>query len=55
MSLIRRDIILGSAAIGLFTGQGAVAKERRPDLADAMAGNWFGDVISDSQGSEGPG
>jgi hypothetical protein len=30
---------------------GAQAKERKPDLADAVAGTYAGDVISDSKGS----
>lgn len=35
----------------LIVAGAASAKERKPDLADAAAGTYTGDVISDSQGS----
>jgi hypothetical protein len=44
-----RRMILGAALA--FMAAGASAAERKPDLADAVAGTYAGDVISDSQGS----
>ncbi|MBS0362568.1 MAG: hypothetical protein JSR98_14425 [Proteobacteria bacterium] len=48
----RRVLGLGVAAVLLATAAGAAPKpERKPDLADAVAGSYAGDVISDSKGS----
>jgi len=45
----RLVLALGLAcAVGLG---GAAQAKRKPDLADALAGQYHGDVISDSQGS----
>jgi hypothetical protein len=41
----------GVAALLLTAGASAAAPERKPDLADAVAGSYAGDVISDSKGS----
>lgn len=53
--LARRGLLIGLAGFmlagGMLAGGGAQAKEHKPDLADAVAGAWSGDVISDSQGS----
>lgn len=48
----RRTVMV--AAVGLLAaGAGAAGAEpaRKPDLADAVAGTYAGDVISDSKGS----
>jgi len=47
----RRALIAGIGAIALAAGAAAAAPERKPDLADAVAGTYAGDVISDSKGS----
>jgi hypothetical protein len=50
--LRRRVAIVGITAALLAAGvAGAQPKERKPDLADAVAGTYAGDVISDSKGS----
>jgi hypothetical protein len=41
----------GLAAALLAAGASSAAPERKPDLADAVAGTYAGDVISDSKGS----
>ncbi|MBU1376801.1 MAG: hypothetical protein KKA30_12590 [Alphaproteobacteria bacterium] len=52
MELGRRAAIVGAAVAMLAVGiAGAQPKERKPDLADAVAGTYAGDVISDSKGS----
>lgn len=46
--------LAAAAAVALaacLVADGAGAKQRKPDLADAVAGDYHGDVISDSQGS----
>ncbi len=48
---MRRAILVGAAATLLAAGASAAAPERKPDLADAVAGTYGGDVISDSKGS----
>jgi hypothetical protein len=47
----RRAIVLAGAALMLAGPVAAQPKERKPDLADAVAGTYAGDVISDSKGS----
>jgi hypothetical protein len=47
----RRALALGAAITVLAAGAGFAAPERKPDLADAVAGTYSGDVISDSKGS----
>ncbi len=50
----RRALIAGIAAIPLIIGAAVAAEKtpgRKPDLADAVAGSYSGDVISDSKGS----
>ncbi|MBS0331216.1 MAG: hypothetical protein JSS35_00475 [Proteobacteria bacterium] len=48
----RRALALGAAATLLAAAASAAPKpERKPDLADAVAGSYAGDVISDSKGS----
>jgi hypothetical protein len=47
----RRALLAGLGAIALIAGTAAAAPERKPDLADAVAGSYAGDVISDSKGS----
>jgi hypothetical protein len=48
----RRWAVLAGAALVLAAGAAtAQPKERKPDLADAVAGTYAGDVISDSKGS----
>lgn len=47
----RRAVVLTSAALMLAGSAMAQPKERKPDLADAVAGTYAGDVISDSKGS----
>lgn len=48
----RRWAVLAGAALMLAAGSAAAQpKERKPDLADAVAGTYAGDVISDSKGS----
>ncbi len=52
MGLGRRMAVLGGAAALLMAGAAvAQPKERKPDLADAVAGTYSGAVISDSKGS----
>lgn len=46
----RRLAILGGA-IALLAGGAQAQPQRKPDLADAVAGTYHGDVISDSKGS----
>jgi hypothetical protein len=41
----------GLAAALIATGASSATPERKPDLADAVAGSYAGDVISDSKGS----
>lgn len=47
----RRAVVLAGAALMLAGSAIAQPKERKPDLADAVAGTYAGDVISDSKGS----
>ncbi|WP_068878641.1 MULTISPECIES: hypothetical protein [unclassified Phenylobacterium] len=48
----RRAVLLAASLALLAAGAaGAQPKERKPDLADAVAGTYAGDVISDSKGS----
>jgi len=47
----RRAVVLAGAALMLAGSAMAQPKERKPDLADAVAGTYAGDVISDSKGS----
>ncbi|PZQ62633.1 MAG: hypothetical protein DI570_10045 [Phenylobacterium zucineum] len=47
----RRIVVLGAAAMVMAGAAHAQPKERKPDLADAVAGTYAGDVISDSKGS----
>jgi hypothetical protein len=51
----RRKFLLLCAATLLSASSPAMAKDRRPDLADEVAGDWRGDVVSDSQGAGRPG
>ena len=52
MDLGRRAAVIGvTIALLAVGGAGAQTKERKPDLADAVAGTYGGDVISDSKGS----
>jgi hypothetical protein len=46
----RRAAILVASGVVMAAGA-AVAAERKPDLGDAAAGTYYGDVISDSKGS----
>jgi NADPH:quinone reductase-like Zn-dependent oxidoreductase len=46
----RRAFAASLAAALLAAGASAAAPERKPDLADAVAGTYGGDVISDSKG-----
>jgi len=52
--MITRRLALGIAVSGLMSGAPALAsaapKHRKPDLADAVEGDYSGDVISDSAG-----
>lgn len=43
--------MLGAAMALLAAGAAAAQPQRKPDLADAVAGTYAGDVISDSKGS----
>lgn len=45
----RRAVV--AAAMFLVTGPAMAQAQRKPDLADAVAGTYAGDVISDSKGS----
>jgi hypothetical protein len=47
----RRIVLAGAAVALLATAASAAAPQRKPDLADAVAGSYAGDVISDSKGS----
>lgn len=47
----RCALMTGFATALLMAGAAAAAPERKPDLADAVAGSYAGDVISDSKGS----
>lgn len=47
----RRAAALGVAAAVLAAGAAHAQAQRKPDLADAVAGTYAGDVISDSKGS----
>ena len=51
MDFARRAAVLGGVALMLAGAANAQPKERKPDLADAVAGTYHGDVISDSKGS----
>ncbi|HEY3948567.1 hypothetical protein [Phenylobacterium sp.] len=52
MSVRTRRVVLVGAAIALLAAAAsAAAPQRKPDLADAVAGSYAGDVISDSKGS----
>jgi hypothetical protein len=51
MRIERRAVVLMGAALMLAGPAMAQPKERKPDLADAVAGTYVGDVISDSKGS----
>ena len=50
-SVLDRRLILASALAGMMTLPAAAQPQRKPDLADAVAGTYAGDVISDSKGS----
>jgi hypothetical protein len=47
----RRVLIAALGMTLVLAGAAAAAPERKPDLADAVAGTYSGDVISDSKGS----
>jgi hypothetical protein len=51
--LIRRAVIIAAVAAVLTPAAASAQTQppRKPDLADAVAGTYHGDVISDSQGS----
>jgi hypothetical protein len=49
--LINRRSLVIAAALVCMAQAAAAAPPPRPDLADAIAGGYGGDVISDSQGS----
>ncbi len=51
MNFARRAALLGAMAMLAAGAAQAQTKERKPDLADAVAGTYHGDVISDSKGS----
>ena len=52
MRLLGVALLLACApGLALAAEPAATPKPRPPDLADAIAGTWSGDVISDSQGS----
>jgi len=51
MDFARRAALLGAMAMLAAGAAQAQTKERKPDLADAVAGTYHGDVISDSKGS----
>jgi hypothetical protein len=51
IDLQRRAAVLAGAAALLVAGQAQAQAQRKPDLADAVAGTYAGDVISDSKGS----
>jgi len=53
MKMGRRAAVLSGAALLLAAGaaQAQAQAQRKPDLADAVAGTYAGDVISDSKGS----
>ena len=51
MDFTRRAAALGVAAAMLAAGAADAQPQRKPDLADAVAGTYAGDVISDSKGS----
>jgi hypothetical protein len=51
--LVRIDLQV-AAAVGaalLMAGPASAQAQRKPDLADAVAGTYAGDVVSDSKGS----
>lgn len=50
MTIGRRAALLAGAMVFLIASAVSAA-ERKPDLADAMAGTYAGDVTSDSKGS----
>jgi hypothetical protein len=47
----RGALIVGAGALVAASAAGAAPPPRKPDLADAVAGTYAGDVISDSKGS----
>lgn len=47
----RRAALWTGLAVTLVAGPAFGQAERKPDLADAVAGTYVGDVISDSKGS----
>lgn len=51
IDLQRRAAVLAGAATLFACGPAAAQAQRKPDLADAVAGTYAGDVISDSKGS----
>jgi len=51
LNIARRAMALGGLAMLAAGAANAQPKERKPDLADAVAGTYAGDVISDSKGS----
>lgn len=51
IDLQRRAAVLVGAAALFACGPAAAQAQRKPDLADAVAGTYAGDVISDSKGS----
>lgn len=51
LDFARRAMVLGAVSILAAGAAHAQPKERKPDLADAVAGTYAGDVISDSKGS----
>ena len=48
---LRRRAALSALAALLVAGPAFAQPQRKPDLADAVAGTYAGDVISDSRGS----
>ena len=51
IDLQRRVAVLAGAAALFACGPALAQAQRKPDLADAVAGTYAGDVISDSKGS----
>lgn len=48
---LRRRAALAAVAALFVAGTASAQAQRKPDLADAVAGTYAGDVISDSKGS----
>jgi hypothetical protein len=51
VDLGRRLAVLAGAATLMAASSAGAQAQRKPDLADTVAGTYSGDVISDSQGS----